>query len=78
MPPASDKSSVLLAFVYGILSVCTLGLWPGYLSQTKEAQVQSPKHRSVSVGSTGMLSDFRNITQDICQAAHKVSANNKA
>ena len=68
----------MLAFVYGILSVCTLGLWPGYLSQSKAAQVHPPKPRSSAIGAAGMISDFRNITQDIVRAVKKVSHSNKA
>ncbi len=78
MPPVSDKNSVLIAFVYGMLSVCTLGLWPGYLGQTKAAQVQPPKSRSVAIGSAGVLSDFQNITQDFFRAVRKVTRINKA
>ncbi|MBQ7023008.1 MAG: hypothetical protein IJN29_05465 [Akkermansia sp.] len=78
MNPASDKNSIFLAFVYGILSVCTLGLWPGYLSQTKAAQVQTPKPRPVAIGSVGMLSDFQNVTQDIYRSVRKIARNNKA
>ena len=77
MPSAYEKNSVLLAFVYGVLSVCTLGLWPGYLSQTKAAQVQSSKPRSVAVGTVGMLSDFQNVTQDIFRAVRKITRSNK-
>ena len=78
MPPVSDKNSVLLAFVYGLLSVCTLGFWSGYLSQAKAAQVQPPKPRSAAIGSVGVLSDFQNITQDIFRAVRKITHCNKA
>ena len=78
MPPISDKNAAILAFVYGVLSVCTLGLLQGYLSQSKAAQVQSPKPRSIAMGTDGMLTDLQNVTQDIFRAVRNIARNNKA
>ncbi|MBR3925584.1 MAG: hypothetical protein IKJ58_02340 [Akkermansia sp.] len=78
MPPTTDKNAVVLAFVYGILSVCTLGLWQGYLSQSKAAQVQPPRSRTVAMGASGILTDFQNVTQDIFRAVRKIASTHKA
>lgn len=76
---ATSKDSVLLvkAFVYGVLSVCTFGVVPSYLSTSEQECVQPEHCKRRLTGGLGLFADFCNISAEVVNAVRSIAPSHK-